>query len=70
MENLMLFLHIIAWAVGIIGTILGGIVIYKGITYPGSLEESIDKFKGQRGVYRPWPFLIAAFISWAFIISF
>lgn len=70
MENFIFFLHILAWPVAIIGTIVGGLTLYMAIKYPGSLEETVDKLKGQRRTFYPWRLLIPAFIAWAFIIAF
>lgn len=70
MESLMLFLHIVAWAVAVLGTLLGGLSMYKYLTYEGSMEELQDKLRGQRAVYNPWKFWVPAFFAWAFIIAF
>ncbi len=70
MENFLFFLHILAWPIAIIGTILGVLTFYLAIKYPGSIEESIDALKGQRTVYKPFRLLVPAFIAWAFIIAF
>lgn len=70
MDKLILFLTIIAWVIGTLSTLYSGLLIFWGLTYPGSLEEIIDKTKGYTKVFRPMKFLIIALICWAFIITF
>jgi hypothetical protein len=70
MDKLNLFLTIIAWVIGTLSTLYGGLLIYWGLNYPGSLEETIDKLNGYSKVFNPTrPFLIGL-ICWAFIITF
>lgn len=70
MENLILFLKIIAWIVGIFGTIIGVVVFYSSHIYQKSLEKIIDESRGIIKTYNSFKFLIPAMISWAFIIAF
>ena len=70
MDKLILFLTIIAWVIGILSTLYSGFLIFWGINYPGSLEETFDKMKGYSKVFRPIKPLIIALICWAFIITF
>ena len=69
MENLLLFLHIIAWAIGISSTLFLIIRILGLLTY-SDLSKSIDNINGVEAVFPvKWPFFIAL-ICWAFIIAF
>lgn len=70
MENLLFFLHIIAWPVAVGGTILGCLTLYSAWHYEGSMTELQDKLRGQRRTFHPFKLLIPAFIAWAFIIAF
>jgi len=70
MESLLLFLHIIAWVLGVLSTLYAGLLTYRGLTYPGSMEETIDGLGGYTKVFRPMRFWTIALICWAFIIAF
>jgi hypothetical protein len=70
MEKLIIFLKIIAWAIAIISTIFTFLTIWGTLTYPGSADEWNDKLRGIRREYPVARWLIAAIISWAFIIAF
>ena len=70
MEKLMLFLHIIAWVFAIVSTIYAGLLTFWAITYPGSLDEIMDKAKGYTKTFKPGKFWLIAIICWAFIIAF
>jgi len=70
MESTLLFLHIIAWIVGVISTIYSLFLTYWAFTYTGSLEEIVDSMKGYKKTFnitKPW---LIAIICWAFIIAF
>ena len=69
MEKLILFLHIIAWVLGICSTLLLILRIIGALTY-SKTDELIDKLKGQKTTYPIiWPSIISV-ICWAFIIAF
>jgi len=70
MEILLLFLHIIAWVFGVVSTLYAGLLTYGALTYPGSLQETLDKFEGYTKEFRPLKFYVVALICWAFIIAF
>lgn len=70
MEKLILFLKIIAWCGAVASTILSAFCIYGNFTYPGSVDETLDKLRGIKRSYPVWPWLIIAIICWAFIIAF
>jgi len=70
MENLLLFLHIIAWVFGIVSTLYASLLTYWAFTYPGSLEEITDKMSGYTKSFRPLRFWGIALVCWAFIIAF
>lgn len=70
MDKLILFLTIIAWVIGTLSTLYGGLLLFWGLKYPGSLEEAIDKINGYTKVFRPMRPLVVALICWAFIITF
>ena len=70
MEKLITFLNIIAWVIGVFSTLYSVLIIYWGITYPGSLEEIFDKLTGVKRTFNPTNSLIIALICWAFIITF
>lgn len=70
MEKLILFLKIIAWAVALVSTIFTFLTIWGTLTYPGSVDELLDKSKGLRTEYPIFRWLVAAVISWAFIFAF
>jgi hypothetical protein len=70
MSSLMLFLHIIAWVVAVVGTVVGGLTLYVAMNYEGSMTELQDKLSHQKRTFYHWRFLTAAFIAWAFIIAF
>ena len=70
MEKLILFLKIIAWCGAVVSTILSGMCVYGTLTYPGSVDEMLDRLKGVKRSYPIWIWLIAAVISWSFIIAF
>ena len=70
MDSLILFLKIIAWPTGIVSTIIGAFTLYLAISYPGSLEETLDKLNGVKRTYYPMKFFIIAIICFAFIIAF
>lgn len=70
MEELLLFLHIIAWVFGVLSTLYGAFLTYWAWTYPGSIEELQDKVKGYTKTFNPMKFWAIALVSWAFIIAF
>jgi len=70
MENLMLFLHIIAWILGVVSTIGAGLLTYGALTYEGSIDEIKDKLQGYTRTFHPLKYYIVAVICWAFIIAF
>jgi hypothetical protein len=70
MDKLILFLTIIAWVIGILSTLYGGLLLFWGLNYPGSLEETFDKMKGYTKTFNPKRPLLVALICWAFIITF
>lgn len=70
MEKLILFLKFIAWATALVSTIFTFLTIWGTLTYPGSVDESIDKLKGLRTEYPIFKWFVAAVISWAFIFAF
>lgn len=70
MNNLIFFLHILAWPIAILYTISTIISFFSGINYPGSLEETIDRMNGIRKTFNPFKPFVIALICWAFIIAF
>lgn len=70
MENLMLFLHIIAWVLGVVSTLAALLLTYGALTYEGSIDEIKDKLQGYTKSFHPMKFWIMALICWAFIIAF
>lgn len=70
MDKLILFLTIIAWVIGTLSTLYSGFLIYFGLKYPGSIEETIHKMSGYTKDFNPTRPLIVALICWAFIIAF
>ena len=70
MEKLIFFLKIIAWVFAIISTVFTFLCVYGTLTYPGSVDETIDRLQGVKRSYPIAPWLIAAVICWAFIIAF
>jgi hypothetical protein len=70
MESLMIFLHIIAWVLGIMSTLYAILLTYWALTYPNSIEELCDKYKGYIKTFKPLKFWAVALVSWAFIIAF
>lgn len=70
MEKLIFFLKIIAWVFAIISTVFTILCTYGTLTYPGSMDETIDKLQGIKRSYPVAPWLITAVICWAFIIAF
>jgi hypothetical protein len=70
MEKWIFFFKIIAWVIGTLSTLIGVFIVYAGWGYEGSLEETIDKMKGYKKVFRPVPYLVVSLICWAFIIAF
>ncbi len=69
MDKLILFLTIIAWIFGVICSFCACAVIYLGMKYPGSIEETMDKIRGYKKVFQPIKFFVIAIICWAFIIA-
>jgi hypothetical protein len=70
MDNLIFFLHIIAWPVAVFCSILGLVALNASLKYPGSIQETLDKLKGIKRTFQPIKFFIIALICWAFIIAF
>ena len=46
------------------------LTIWGTLTYPGSVDEALDKSKGLVTEYPIFKWLVAAVISWAFIFAF
>jgi hypothetical protein len=69
MDKLILFLTIIAWVFGVISTVYGALLLDYGMKYPGSLEETLDKFNGYTKVFNPIKFFTIAIVCFAFIIA-
>jgi len=70
MDKLLNFFMIIAWIFAIICTVAFSLCLYMNLTYPGSVEEIMDR---ARGIKKEWPgtmWFIGAIICWAFIFSF
>jgi hypothetical protein len=70
MEKIILFFKFIAWAVALVSTIFTFLSIWGTLTYPGSVDETLDKLKGLRTEYPILRWFIPAVISWAFIFAF
>jgi polyferredoxin len=70
MENLMLFLKIIAWPIAVLSTISFFLTFWSASNYSNSLEKIIDEIKGKEKIFRPITPAAIALICWAFLISF
>ena len=70
MDSLIFFLHILAWPIAVIATLMAGVAMYLAAKYPGSFEETLDRLNGQQRTFYHWRLIFIAFVAWAFIIAF
>ena len=63
------FLTVVAWIVVIPCTFIGVSTLIRAATYPGSLDEMMDKVKGVRRIHKPLRFLIIAILAWGWLIT-
>lgn len=63
------FITVLAWIIVVPCTLIGVATLISATSYPGSLEELMDRVKGLRRTFHPWRFLIPALIAWAWLIT-
>ena len=69
MQRLLKFLNIIAWIFGVFSFIAAAVCIYLNSIYQGSIDELIDRSKGQIRTYPVGKWLFIFILCLAFIIA-
>lgn len=70
MDNFIFFLHILAWPAAIFCSIVAVLTTIASLSYPSSIEETLDRLNGIKKTFHPLKFYVIALICWAFIIAF
>jgi hypothetical protein len=70
MNIILTFLVIVAWVLGPLTLLIGGLHIYWAGQYPGSLEQMIDRLGGYTKVFQPFRWLGMSLLCWAYIIAY
>lgn len=68
--NLEYFIVVLAWVFAPLSTFYFGAMLYWNATYPGSLEETLDRYQGFTKSWNPTKPFIVAVICWAYIVAY